>query len=957
MEPAGILPTLRIQLLGDFCLVYGESPVTNVDSPRLQSLLAYLVLHRTAPQSRQHLAFLFWPDSTESQARNNLRQSLHLLKQSLPDADHFLHSDVQTVQWLPAAPFTLDVAEFEEAIKQAESVAALQYAVTLYRGELLPGCYDDWLLPERERLQQQFTQTLDRLSRLLEDQHDYRAAIQSAERLLRSDPLREETYQQLIHLQALSGNRAGAWRVYQTCVTVLRRELDVEPSPETQAVYEESRNMERPLARPSPFPRPRTNHLPTYLTSFIGRQEELERLKSLFFLQNATTSRTRLVTLTGAGGCGKTRLAIELATLLIETFPDGVWFVDLAPLTDPLRIPRAIASVLDVQEQSGRVLLDTLLDYLQSKQLLLILDNCEHLVTACAQVVQALLPACPRLRILATSSEKLNVLGEMAWPVSSLSLPNVNDQTTGTASRSDAVHLFVERACSVLPTFTLNADNVAAVVQICQHLAGIPLAIELAAARVTMLKPEQIAARLDHAFQLLIRRGYTTRPHHQTLRATMDWSYDLLSRQERILFQRLAVFAGGFTLEAVEQVCADQGEHGALVHAEVLHLLSRLIDKSLVMTMEWKPEQMRYRLLEPTWQYAHEKLIESDEAERLGSRHLEFFVNQAEEAEPHFSHTEQVIWFDWLIADNDNLMSALDWSLKHDRLIEALRLTGALWYFWLARGYFSEGIRRLMQAISMTSGRVPSSARAKALWAAGAICLWSEGDWLRARPLLEEAVAISRQIGDRAILAGALGTLGATAISQGDYTAARSFLTESLASLPEVDDKHTSGWTLSYLGDLSRAQHDDEQAQRFYAEGIDQFKAIGDINSVGYPIRRLGVLQLQRGDYQHARELFEESLALNTKVDYPKGIAACLQALAELALRQGQLIRTAKLLGAAEARLHSVAGQLFPTDQVEYDRTVTALHAQLNAASLDAARAEGRAMTVPQAFDYALAPE
>src|SRR5512143_2633197 len=234
MESGAILPTLHIQLLGDFCFVYGESPATYIESPRLQSLLAYLVLHRTAPQSRQHLAFLFWPDSTEAQARNNLRQSLHLLKHALPAADHFVHADTQTVQWLPDTPFTLDVAEFEEAIKQAESVMALQHAVGLYRGDLLSGCYDDWLLPERERLQQQFFESLERRIRLLDHQPDYRSAIQYGERMLQSDPLREETYQQLIRLHALSGNRTGALRMYQTCLTVLKRELDVKPSLETQ---------------------------------------------------------------------------------------------------------------------------------------------------------------------------------------------------------------------------------------------------------------------------------------------------------------------------------------------------------------------------------------------------------------------------------------------------------------------------------------------------------------------------------------------------------------------------------------------------------------------------------------------------------------------------------------------------------------------------------------------------
>jgi predicted ATPase/DNA-binding SARP family transcriptional activator len=952
-----MVPTLRIRLLGDFHLMLDDQVITSVISPRVQSLLAYLVLHSQTPLSRQRLAFLFWPDSTEDQARTNLRQTLHLLRQALPDSSHFFQSDGQMVQWLPNSPFTLDVAEFEEAIQQAESAMALQQAVGLYQGELLAGWYDDWVLPERERLQQQFIGALERLIRLFENQNDYRSAIQYAERLLRSDPLREETYQLLIRLHARGSDRTGALRAYQTCATVLKRELSVEPSPETQATYEESLNIETSSARLLSSPHQRTNNLPAYLTSFIGRKDELARLKSLLSWQDATLSRTRLITLTGAGGCGKTRLAVELATQLIETFPDGVWFVDLSPLTNPTLIPQSIAAVLEVQEQSGRALPDTLSNFLQPKQLLLVLDNCEHLVAACAQVVQSLLQACPRLGILATSIEKFNVMGEKTWAVSSLSLPDAHAPLATIASRSDAVNLFVERACSVLPTFTLNAGNAAAVVQICQHLDGVPLAIELAAARVSLLTPEQIAARLDHAFQLLMRGGYTTRPHHQTLRATMDWSYELLSRQERRLLRRLAIFAGGFTLDAVEQVCADQAEQDDVPRSVALDLLSRLIDKSLVMPMELKLDQMYYRLLEPTRQYASEKLGVSGEAERLATRHLEFFLSLAEEAEPHFRQAEQVAWFNRLVADHNNLMSALDWSLKHGELISALRLTGALWYFWMGRGYYSEGLRQLLQALSLTQGAAPSIARAKALWAAGAITLWSEGDWSRALPFLEEAATTSRELGNKRILAGSLGELGEGAFLQGDYTAARALLAESLALLRELNDHHGMGWSLTYLGDVSRAQHDDEQAERLYTEGIDQFKAIGDINSAGYAVRRLGALVLNQGDYRWANELFKESLGLNKTLDYPKGVAACLGAMAELASRQGHLIRVARLLGAVEALLSAVAGKLFPTDQAEYDHTVATLRARLDQVSLDAAWAEGRAMTAQQAIDYALSTE
>jgi non-specific serine/threonine protein kinase len=955
---AGELPTLHIQLLGDFRLVYDDVPVTTVNTPRVQALFAYLVLHRHAPQSRQRLAFLLWPDSTEAQARNNLRQCVYLLRQALPDADRFLDADTHTVQWLPDASFTLDMADFERSVEQSSSLTSLQQAVSLYRGELLPGCYDDWILSEREHLQKQFTVALEQLVAQLVSQHDYRSAIRCAERLLRSDPLREETYRQLIRLYCLSGHRTGALRVYRTCVRVLKRELGEEPSPETRAAYEESQNAESPPARTEALRQSRTNNLPTYLTDFIGRQQELEELKRLVLSKGTRVVKTRLLTLTGSGGCGKTRLAVQLATDVMNIFVDSVWLVDLAPLKDPTLIPQAIASVLDVQEQLRRTLMDTLLDYLQSKNLLLILDNCEHMIPQCAQLIELLLRSCPDLQVLATSRERLNVTGETVWRVPSLSLPDAHDLTPSILCRSDAVRLFVERAGAVLPTFALDTNNAAPIVQICHRLGGIPLAIELAAARVVMLTPAQIAARLDNVFQLLTQANRSAPLRHQTLGATMDWSYDLLAEKERILFRRLSVFVGGFTLEAVEAVCADPMERGGVSLSEMLGLLSGLVDKSLVMVIDWRQgEEARYRLLEPTWQYANEKLLQSGESERLRSRHLEFFLNLAEEAEPHFSQTEQVVWFDRLVLEHDNLRAAIDWSLQRTEPTAALRLTGALWYFWSARGYYTEGVRRLTQAVSRADEAMPSQARAKALRAAGALLLWSDSDGSQARPLLEKALAMGRKLGAKRIIAESLNTLGAVALGQKDYAAARLYLDESLALSRELGDKHNVGWSLAYLGDISLLQLNYKQAQRLFEESVSVFRGIGDSNSLAYPIRRLGQVAFYRDDGKQATALFKESLILNRQVGYTKGVAACLGALAGVAVRQRQPIRAARLFGAAEILLSVTAGKLFPTDQIEHDRDVAALQAQLDQVSLGAMWSEGRAMPLEQAIDYALNSE
>jgi predicted ATPase/DNA-binding SARP family transcriptional activator len=649
------MPTLHIHLLGDFRLIYGEALVRTINAPRLHALLAYLLLHRDAPQPRHHLAFLLWPDTSDAQARTNLRQLLHSLKQVLPAADHFVHTDATTVQWRPEAPFRLDVAEFEQACAQAEAAAqqgdlhalrvALEQAIAVYHGDLLPSCYDDWILPERERLRQALTEALERVLLLLEREGQPRAALTYAQRLLRHDPLREETYRALMRLHAACGDRAGALRVYHTCATVLERELAVEPSAATRDICQHLMKVDV-QARPVRLPQLVNTNLPLPLTSFVGREAQMTEV-----IQLLQTS--RLLTLTGPGGCGKTRLALEAATNLVDHYPDGVWWVELAALSEATLVPQAIAATLGVREPSGRPVLETLTDYLRAKQLLLLLDNCEHLVGACAHLAERWLSACPHLRILATSREALRIGGETTWLVPSLSLPEEQPApTVEELMRSEAIQLFVERATTVLPTFRLTEASGPLVAQICRRLDGIPLAIELAAARVKVLTAEQMAARLSGVFHLLTAGRRTALLRHQTLRAAMDWSYDLLSEEERVLFRRLAVFAGGWTLEAAEAVCAGEG----LAAGDVLEVLSHLVDKSLVAVRQ--DGQTRYRLLETIRHYAHEKLRQEGEIEAIQRQHASFFLDFAKMAEPKMKSAERGVWLDRLECEYDNLRGA-----------------------------------------------------------------------------------------------------------------------------------------------------------------------------------------------------------------------------------------------------------------------------------------------------------
>ncbi len=979
---------LRLYLLGDFRLERDRQPV-HLSTRKVESLLAYLVLHRDVPQSRQYLAFQFWPDSSEGQARTNLRQLLHGLRQTLPESDQFVQADAQTLQWRGDAPFRLDVSEFEEALAQANAAekhgnphalrVALEQASAIYQGDLLPSRYDDWILPERERLRQVFMETLERLMLLLESQGEPRAAIVHAQRLLRHDPLREETYRGLMRLYAACGDRAGALRIYHTCATVLERELAVEPSAATREAYAQLLKVDM-QARPVMPPQPSNTNLPVPLTSFVGREAEMTEVRHL--LQT-----TRLLTLTGPGGCGKTRLALEAATNLLDEYSDGVWWIELAALSDTALVPQAVATALGVREQSGRPLLETLTDFLRAKQLLLLLDNCEHLVDACAQLAEQLLSACPHLHILATSREALSIGGETTWLVPSLSLPEAQPPSTlEQLSRYESIRLFVERAVSALPTFRLTATNAPLVGQICRRLDGIPLAIELVAARVKVLHVEQIAARLDDVFQLLTA-GSRTMLRHQTLRAAMDWSYDLLSDQERMLFRRLSVFAGGFTLEAAEVICAGEG----LAEDEVLDWLSHLVDKSLVAVTQ--NGETRYRLLETIRQHAHDKLIASEGEQKLRARHLDYFLKLATEAEPELRGSEQMVWLNRLEMEHDNLSAAGAWSLQKGEAESGLRLAGALWRFWDVRGYLKEGREWLEKWLVLPGLVVDKRTQAKALFSAGALA-WSDNDYAAAHRCLEPCVTLWRELGDQAGLGYASVYLGLVALRQGDFDSAGALFEQSKTYLETAADKWGLALTLGHLGNLTRNKGDYatarirfeqalvisrqagdrkltasllnnlgevarcegnyEQAFALYNESLSLIEELGDNRELAKLHHNLAYVARYLGDYRQATRLFEKSLDVYRESDDKRGMVLCLAGLACVAEAEGQSDRAVRLFATVERWLQSVGMVMSRADQVEVDRSMRAVCDVLGEETFAAVQVEGRAMSLEQAIAYAL---
>jgi non-specific serine/threonine protein kinase len=775
------------------------------------------------------------------------------------------------------------------------------------------------------------------------------------------------------------------------------------------------------------------HNLPLQLTSFVGREKEMAEIKRLFLGRDDPVGRllflgrddpvgrlpadyppagfplmtgdvpperlySRLITLTGPGGTGKTRLALQAAADLLKSFPDGVWFVELAPLADPALIPQTVATVFGLKEEAGRPLLATLTHHLRDKKALLVVDNCEHLVQACAQFAEALLLACPKLYLLASSREMLGVPGERPFYVPSLSTPDVRTLPpvgapvglVSALTHYEAVRLFVERAVAVAPSFTLTQANAPAVAQVCQRLDGIPLAIELAAARLRMLPVEQIAARLDDSFRLLTGGSRTALPRHQTLQALIDWSYDLLTQAEQVLLRRLAVFAGSWTLEAAEAVGADDG----VVANDVFDLLGRLIDKSLVLAEE-QGGAARYRLLETIRQYALAKLAASGEADAVRRRHAEYFLALTEAGAPILAIQRRPAWFDQMELEHDNLRAALAWSQLAPGGAElGLRLTNVLSTFWYYHGYWSEeqgwlesalahpeaanypygqaqALLNLGQVLGIQGGYVDGQAhvtrslkffqelgdRPNSAWALHWLG-WvarERGDATTARARLEECVALFRDIGDDSLICNSTNTLAEAMMMQGEIVLAKALLEENLALARKVGDVDTIGWALNHLGHVAQLQGEYEQAIRLHEESLPLFRKVGLRNEgTIWAHQSLGETALAQGDARRATTHFTEALVSCRDLGDRTGTAWCLAGLAGVAAVNEVPERAAWLWGVSEALRQSIGAREAPASRATRERLMAQAREQLGEAAFAAAWAEGQAASTEQAIAQAL---
>lgn len=726
----------------------------------------------------------------------------------------------------------------------------------------------------------------------------------------------------------------------------------------------------------------RPNNLPHLLSSFVGRAEDQAAVRGLL-------DRARLVTLSGPGGCGKTRLAMEVATDLVRDFSDGVWLVQLAAISDPALLTQAIADVLGVREEASKTLAQSLAQFLAERELLLVMDNCEHLVDDCAGLSRWMLERAPKLRILATSREPFHVQGEAIWAVRPLAIPSIGPSPDpAEVSSFESVRLFLERAADAGAGLVLTSANVKQVVSICRSLDGIPLAIELAAARLNAMSLADLAAGMAQRFSLLRSLGREAAPHHQTLMAAIDWSYDLLLEEEQRFFRKLSVFSGGWTSEAAPAVCGENGSGG-----QFSELLTRLVEKSLVV-LSGEGDRGRYRMLESIGAYAADKLEESGEAEMARNDHCQWFLSLAESAEEELRMANQAEWLARLEEELDNFRAAMRYA-EGAAQEAGLRIATALGRFWSLRAHLTEG-RGWIESFLARDGGFAASLRARAAFSAAMLAAnqgdfsstarlaeqgwelfqelgdtlgaanatvmlaraaWSAGDLDRAVDLLLGAQKTYKEIGDRQRQSTVLNNLGLVETQRGRLDEARRLLEECLALKRELQDELGVAGTLHNLGSLGQREGDFERAEGLQLESLAIGRRLGNKRSIATALAGLGRARAAKGERDAARDNYAEALRLANEAGDLALAAECLEGLASAAAAAGQWERAAKLLGAAEVLRERTGAHPPSIEREEVERTVAETRGAMAPAAFSTAWAKGRAMRTADAVEMALSNE
>jgi len=887
----------RIELFGGLRAAAGEHVITRFRTYKTGALLAYLALSPSRPHPREELCDLFWPEADLDAGRMNLRVALSSLRRQMepPGTPHgaVLVADRSKIQLNPVA-CTTDVADFEAALEAssrpgAAETAALTRAAGLYRGDLLPELYDDWALRERERLAQAHLGVLHRLTRLLTQAGDFDRALDYAHRALPLDPLCEKSHRLLMRLYAAMGRQAAARQQFQTLTQLLRVEMNAAPSPETRdlAARLDAPTTERKasppimslaapvLDEPQPLPLEEApaghapaDSLPVTFTRFFGRTEERARLTDLL-----ADPQTRLVTLTGPGGNGKTRLAVEAARSLGGPFPGGIWFVPLADVADPRRLGDAVLAALRLPRATDPWV--QVIAALTGSPVLLILDNFEQIAAGAAPAVLSLLARTPALTCLVTSRRRLDVPGERELPVAPLPVPDAGESAEQLA-RSASVQVFVDRAQAVRPDFSVTDRSVPDLAALCRALEGIPLALELAAARIRALSLAQMRTRLDQRFELLASRRGDKGTRHRSLWAAIGWSYDLLPVHLQRFFALLSAFRGGWTLEAAEAVCEEPA---------ALEALAQLRANSLVGAEDGLPD-LRFRLLESLREFAWEQLS-PDDRESAGERHAAFFAAQAARADDVLQGPDQADWLRRFEAEAANLLVALDWlNDRPHRASEALAMATALYHFWLLSGRQREGRARLDALLAQRT--TPDAARADALTVAGNLAE-AEGDLPCARALMEEGLALNQRLGRDEEAARGRGDLGIVACRQGQLEEAQVHWEATLAYWQGRNEPRRAAGMLNNLAILARRQGNTDTAQVRFLECLTLFREAGDTQRAATILSNLGLTADSRGDLEEAARWFEESLALQRALGNARGVAITLNGLGMTTRKRGLL--------------------------------------------------------------------
>jgi predicted ATPase/DNA-binding SARP family transcriptional activator len=918
--------SLHLRLLGPPLVLLDGQPVTELRLKKAEAILYYLAISGR-PHARPVLATLVWGDMPEAQAQANLRKALSHLRAVLPDC---VQAEQSTIRLDHGSGLSVDVQAFLAACARPAEQSGLAAAVELYAGELLEGFYlsdapdyERWLEDERERLRGVYLEALERLAERQAAAGDLAQAIGSLRRVLAVERWREESHRQLMRLLASSGQRSAALAQYEACRRSLAEEMAAEPSVETLRLYERIRTGESlaPSDEPASLAAPavaRKHNLPAPLMTFLGRETELAELA-----ERLADPESRLVTVVGPGGIGKTQLALQAARACLADFADGVYFVSLAPLGSPDFIVSAVADALQLAMPATQDPRAVLLNYLGERRLLLVLDNFEHLLAG-ADLVAAILQMAPGVWILATSRERLNLQGEWVIDLEGLRYPAGEPAAAGESY--SAVQLFVGRARQQARSFPV-ADELPEILQICRLVEGMPLGLEMAATWTRSMTCRMIAEALGQNLDLLATRLRDVPERHRSMRAVFDHSWRLLTDEERTAFRRLAVFRGGWTHEAAQEVAGAGPD-----------MLATLLEKSLVR----RSTTGRYEMHELVRQYAREKLGEAGERAAMGHRHASYNLALAEAADPELRGAQQIPWLERLNAEQDNVRVALSWASTQGDLDTLLRLAGAMEWYWFVMHRLREGRRWLEQALAASEGLPPTAARAKALCAVGELT-GLMGDLDTAIGWEEAASAVAREVGSPVSVARATLVTGIFSTYLGrTKTEVFPLFQESLESFRRLGERWGVGGTLRAMGEAALLHGDYDEAEKLLEEGLAIARDVGDRFNISLILQVLGTLAYQRGQYSRAQAIYAESLVHDRDFTSSQTIELA-EGLALVYAAQGQAEKATRLLAAVDTLRRQQAFPIWPTRRSLFDRTIDDLATALGKDKFDTIWSAGRA--------------